>query len=79
VLDPIVQREFEKLSDDYGPVGDNTLGAKVYQDFALTDDAVIFFIGQGMWLPKLRGLSKSRCPAPNSHRCWPSCRRRLRR
>jgi hypothetical protein len=27
----------------------------VYQDFAITDDAVIFFIGQGMWLPEVAG------------------------
>jgi hypothetical protein len=60
-------------------VGDNTLGAKVYQDFALTDDAVISSSARGCGCPKLLGLSKSRCPAPNSHRCWPSCRRRLRR
>jgi hypothetical protein len=55
ILDPIVRREWEKLSDDYGPAGDNTLGARVYQNFALTDDAVIFFIGQGQWLPQVAG------------------------
>jgi hypothetical protein len=55
VLDPIVRRELEPLSDDYGPVSDNILGAKMYQNFALTDDAVIFFIGQGQWLPQVAG------------------------
>lgn len=55
VLDPIVRREWQTLMDDYGLVGDNTLGAKVYQNFAITDDAVIFFIGQGMWLPEVAG------------------------
>jgi Protein of unknown function (DUF3298) len=55
VLDPIVGREFEKYSDDYGPVRDNILGAKMYQNFALTDDAVIFFISQGQWLPQVAG------------------------
>jgi hypothetical protein len=55
VLDPIVRREWEKLSGDYGSAGDNTLGAKVYRNFALTDDAVIFFIGQGQWLPEVAG------------------------
>jgi Protein of unknown function (DUF3298) len=55
VLDPIVGREFEKYSDDYGPVRDNILGARMYQNFALTDDAVIFFIGQGQWLPQVAG------------------------
>jgi hypothetical protein len=58
VLDPIVRREFEKVSDDYGPVGENTLGASTYQNFALTDDAVIFFIGQGQWLPQAAGPRK---------------------
>jgi hypothetical protein len=62
VLDPIVRREWENLSDDYGPVGDNTLGAKVYQNFALTDDAVIFFIGQGMWLPEVAGPQQVSVP-----------------
>jgi hypothetical protein len=38
-----------------GPAPRNTLGDKVYQDFAITDDAVIFFIGQGMWLPEVAG------------------------
>jgi hypothetical protein len=55
VLDPIVGRQFEKYSDDYGPVSDNVLGAKMYQNFALTDDAVIFFFGQGQWLPQVAG------------------------
>jgi hypothetical protein len=55
VLDPIVGHEFEKYSDDYGPVRDNTLGARMYQNFALTDDAVIFFISQGQWLPQVAG------------------------
>jgi hypothetical protein len=55
VLDPIVRREFEKRFADYGRVGDNTLGAKTYRSFAITDDAVIFFIGQGMWMPEVAG------------------------
>jgi Protein of unknown function (DUF3298) len=56
VLDPIVQREMQKHWEGYGgPAPRNTLGAKVYQDFAITDDAVIFFIGQGMWLPEVSG------------------------
>jgi hypothetical protein len=55
VLDPIVSRQWQKFTDDYGAVDDNTLGAKVYQNFAITDDAVIFFIGQGMWLPEVAG------------------------
>jgi hypothetical protein len=56
VLDPIVQREMDKHWQGNGsPAPDNILGAKDYQDFALTDDAVIFFIGQGMWLPEAGG------------------------
>jgi hypothetical protein len=54
-LDPIVRREWQKFTDDYGTVDENILGARVYQDFAITDDAVIFFIGQGMWLPEVAG------------------------
>jgi hypothetical protein len=55
-LDPIVQREMDKHWEGYGgPAHANTLGDKVYQDFAITDDAVIFFIGQGMWLPEVAG------------------------
>jgi hypothetical protein len=48
VLDPIVKAEFEKRLDGT-PIDDNIGGAKNYQNFALTDDAVIFFIGQGDW------------------------------
>jgi Protein of unknown function (DUF3298) len=55
VLDPIVRREWQKFTDDYGAVDENILGARVYQNFAITDDAVIFFIGQGMWLPEVAG------------------------
>ncbi len=56
VLDPIVQREMEKRWVGYrDPTPHNTMGAKVYQDFALTDDAVLLFIGQGMWLPEVAG------------------------
>jgi hypothetical protein len=38
-----------------GPAPRNTLGAKKYQNFALTDDAVIFCIPQGMWLAEVAG------------------------
>ena len=62
VLDPIVRREFDKVSNDYGPVGENTLGARTYQNFAITDDAVIFFIGQGQWLPQVAGPRKVSVP-----------------
>ena len=50
-LDPIVQREMDKEWQGYdGPAPRNTLGARTYQNFSLTDDAVIFHIPQGMWL-----------------------------
>lgn len=63
VLDPIVQREMEKHWEGYdGPAPGNTLGDKVYQDFAITDDAVIFFIGQGMWLPEVAGPQQVSVP-----------------
>jgi Protein of unknown function (DUF3298) len=54
VLDPIVQRELEKrghtITQPY-----NVLGAKSYQNFALTDDAVIFLFGQGVLLAEVDG------------------------
>jgi hypothetical protein len=63
VLDPIVQREMQKHWRGYrGPAPTNTLGDKVYQDFAISDDAVIFFIGQGMWLPEVAGPQQVSVP-----------------
>jgi hypothetical protein len=56
VLDPVVQRQMDKRWQSYGgPAPHNTLGARVYQNFALTDDAVIFDISQGMWLAEVAG------------------------
>jgi hypothetical protein len=56
VLDPIVQRVMdERWRGNGGPAPRNTLGAKVYENFAITDDAVVFFIPQGMWLPEVAG------------------------
>ncbi len=48
VLDPIMKADWQKLLDGE-PAQDNPIGADMYKSFALTDDAVIFFIGQGMW------------------------------
>jgi hypothetical protein len=63
VLDPIVQREMEKHWQGYqDPAPHNTLGDRVYQNFALTDDAVIFFIPQGMWLPEVAGPQRASVP-----------------
>lgn len=63
VLDPIVQREMEKHWEGYqDPAPHNTLGDRVYQNFALTDDAVIFYISQGMWLPEVAGPQRVSVP-----------------
>jgi hypothetical protein len=54
VLNPIVQRELDK----HGATGSLTLedlGAKAYENFAITDDAVIFFFNQDGLLPHERG------------------------
>ena len=57
----------------------NILGAKVYQNFAITDDAVIFFIGQGIWVYEAAGPQKVSVPARNSHQRWPDRSRWLSR
>jgi hypothetical protein len=63
VLDPIVQREMDlHWRGNGGPAPPNTLGDKVYRDFALTDEAVIFFIGQGAWLPEVAGPQRVSIP-----------------
>ncbi|SHU05427.1 Protein of uncharacterised function (DUF3298) [Mycobacteroides abscessus subsp. abscessus] len=60
-LDPIVQRYMNKRRQStLEPPPHNTLGAEVYQNFAITDDAIIFFIGQGMWLPEVDGPQRVR-------------------
>jgi hypothetical protein len=63
VLDRIVQREMDKQWQGYGgPAPRNTLGAKTYQNFALTDDAVVFYIAQGMWLAEVAGAKRVSVP-----------------
>lgn len=63
VLDPIVQREMDKHWEGYGdPAPVNNLGVRVYQNFAITDDAVIFFIGQGEWLAEVAGPQEVSVP-----------------
>lgn len=47
VLNPIVQRKFDAQADD--------LTDKTYQNFALTDNAVIFFFGQNQVVPDNNG------------------------
>jgi hypothetical protein len=62
-LDPIIQREMDKHWQGYGgPTPHNTLGARMYQNFALTDDAVIFYIPQGMWLAEVAGPQQISVP-----------------
>lgn len=51
VLNPIVQRQLGTHAD----VPVNDLDAHVYQNFALTDDAVIFFFGEDRVLPDHNG------------------------
>ena len=48
VLDPLVAGELEKALPGV-EVGDNPIGAEMYKNFALTDDAVLFFLSQGQW------------------------------
>ena len=48
VLDPLVQAELTNQLPG-ATVGDNPVGAEMYNNFALTDDAVLFFISQGQW------------------------------
>lgn len=63
VLDPIVQRFMDRHWDgSEGPAPHNTLGAKVYESFAITDAAIIFYIGQGMWLPEVGGPQRVSIP-----------------
>jgi hypothetical protein len=61
VLDPIVRRGLEKNLPGLS-VEPNITGAQAYQNFALTDDAVIFFIGQGIWLAEAAGPQEVSVP-----------------
>jgi hypothetical protein len=51
VLNPIVQRELGNHPET--PLKD--LDANTYRDFAITDDAVIFFFGQDQVIPDSKG------------------------
>lgn len=61
VLNPIVQRELDKRGAT-GALTLNDLGAKAYQSFAITDDAVIFFFNQDGLLPHESGPLKVEVP-----------------
>jgi hypothetical protein len=61
VLDPIVENELKNRLQG-APVDANPIGAEMYKNFALTDDAVIFFIGQGMWTIEAAGAQQVSVP-----------------
>jgi len=61
VLDPIVKADLEKQFVGL-TIDPNLIGDKMYQAFALTDDAVIFFIGQGMWTIEAAGATHVSIP-----------------
>jgi hypothetical protein len=54
VLNPIVQRELNKHASAM-PNAAGRLGVDAYQNFAITDDAVIFFFDQDELLPHEEG------------------------
>ena len=62
VLDPIVRQELANRVG--GEASDNPVGVTAYEHFAITDDAVIFFIGQGMWIMEAAGPQE--VPVPRS-------------
>jgi hypothetical protein len=61
VLDPIVETELKNRLQG-APVDANPIGAEMYKNFAITDDAVIFFIGQGMWTFEAAGAQQVSVP-----------------
>ena len=61
VLDPIVEADLVKQFGGL-PIDPNVIGDKMYQSFALTDDAVIFFIGRGMWANEAAGPTQVSVP-----------------
>lgn len=60
---PIVQRELERQTGLTGVIstGDG-MDPSHYQNFAITDDAVIFFFGQGELLPSDAGATSASVP-----------------
>ncbi|WKG05543.1 esterase [Mycolicibacterium sp. HK-90] len=63
VVFPIVQRELQKQSGVEQAIPP-TIGMDPahYQNFAITDDSVIFFFGQGELLPEAAGASQASVP-----------------
>ena len=63
VLNPIVQARVGQTREHGGPADlDRSRRQRSYQNFAITDDAVIFFIGQGMWVYEAAGPQKVSVP-----------------
>jgi Protein of unknown function (DUF3298) len=61
VLDPIVKNQLQNQLEGL-TLDANTAGADMYKNFALTDDAVIFFISQGEWTIEAAGAQKVSIP-----------------
>lgn len=63
IIFPIVQRELERQTGLTGVIstGDG-MDPSHYQNFAVTDDAVIFFFGQGELLPSDAGATSASVP-----------------
>ena len=61
VLDPLVKAELKKALPG-APIDDNPVGAEMYKNFALTDDAVLFFISQGQWTISAAGAQTVSIP-----------------
>lgn len=60
---PIVARELERQTGLTGAVSPSEgLDPSHYQDFAITDDSVIFFFGQGVLLPSDAGATSAVVP-----------------
>lgn len=66
VLDVIVGRTLQRRLDGGAghaiPIPPNTVGATMYRNFAITDDAVIFFLDQGQWLSQADGPQEVSVP-----------------
>jgi hypothetical protein len=61
VLDPLVETDLRNRLQG-APVNANPVGAEMYRNFALTDDAVIFFVGQGLWTIEAAGAQEVSVP-----------------
>jgi Protein of unknown function (DUF3298) len=60
---PIVQRELEHQTGSTIPIAPSTgLDSSHYQNFAITDDAVIFYFAQGEMLPSFSGPTQAQVP-----------------